>query len=40
MSRSRLGRRMLAASGLNLINAANMWDGARKAVRAARSAGG
>jgi succinyl-CoA synthetase beta subunit len=34
------GRRMLAASGLNLINGADMWDGAQKAVRAARSAGG
>ncbi len=30
------GRRLLEASGLNLQTAADMWDGARKAVRAAR----
>jgi succinyl-CoA synthetase beta subunit len=32
------GRRLLEASGLNLTTAADMWDGARKAARAARAA--
>jgi succinyl-CoA synthetase beta subunit len=31
------GRRILEASGLNLQTAADMWDGALKAVRAARA---
>jgi succinyl-CoA synthetase beta subunit len=32
------GRRLLEASGLNLTTAADMWDGAQKAARAARAA--
>ncbi len=32
------GRKMLAASGLNLASAVDMWDGAQKAVAAARAA--
>jgi len=32
------GRRIIAASGLNIITAADMADGARKAVRAAAGA--
>ncbi len=34
------GRKLLEASGLNLTTAADMWDGAQKAVQAARRAEG
>jgi len=33
-----LGRKMLAESGLNLINATDMNDGARRVVEAAKKA--
>ena len=33
------GRRLLAESGLNFINAVDMWDGAKKAVELASKGG-